>query len=257
MNSDGSEEGRMRKRDDGRRNFLRHAGRSLIGAGASSAFVFSSSLAFSAGKADVTQTRKTQKATTPEEALRLLKEGNARFVNGESRQRNFRRQVEATEDGQFPIAAIVGCIDSRAPNELIFDQGIGDIFGARIAGNFVDEDILGSLEFACAVAGAKLIVVVGHTDCGAIKGAVDNVVLGNLTQTLAHIRPAVEAVSGFEPDRTSRNAAFVQAVADKNVELALETILTHSAVLRKMTDKGEVGLAGAMYDLGTGRVDFM
>ena len=247
----------MGRHGDGRRRFLSHAGCSLIAAGASSALAFSPRPAFAATNSDATQTRKTQKATTPEEALRLLKEGNARFVSGESRERDFRRQVEATEEGQFPIAAVVGCIDSRAPNEIIFDQGIGDIFGARIAGNFVDTDILGSLEFACAVAGAKLIVVVGHTNCGAIKAAIDNVVLGNLTQTLAHIRPAVKAVSGFEPDRSSGNAAFVQAVANKNVELALETILTHSAVLRTMADKGEVGLAGAIYDVRTGRVDFM
>ena len=128
----------------------------------------------------------------------MLKEGNSRFVQGKMHQRHLMQQVKATGAGQFPFAAIVGCIDSRASNELIFDQGIGDIFSARIAGNFVNDDILGSLEFACAAAGAKLILVLGHTECGAVKGACDDVVLGNLTQTLSNIKPAVAAVSGYD-----------------------------------------------------------
>lgn len=187
----------------------------------------------------------------------MLKDGNARFVQGKMLERDFMEQVKATGDGQFPIAAIVGCIDSRASNELIFDQGIGDIFSARVAGNFINDDMLGSLEFACAAAGAKLIVVVGHTECGAVKGACDDVVLGNLTQTLANIKPAVAAVSGHESDRSSGNAAFVQAVADKNVVLTLERIRERSPILRGMADKGDIGLAGAMYDVHTGQVTFI
>jgi carbonic anhydrase len=187
----------------------------------------------------------------------MLKDGNARFVQGKMLERNYMQQVKATGDGQFPFAAVVGCIDSRASNELIFDQGIGDIFSARVAGNFINDDMLGSLEFACAAAGAKLIAVVGHTECGAVKGACDDVVLGNLTQTLANIKPAVAAVPGYDSDRSSGNSAFVQAVADKNVVLTLERIRERSPILRGMADKGDIGLAGAMYDVHTGQVTFM
>jgi carbonic anhydrase len=187
----------------------------------------------------------------------MLKDGNARFVQGEMLKRNLMQQVKATGGGQFPFAAIVGCIDSRVPNELIFDQGVGDIFSARIAGNFVNDDILGSLEFACAAAGAKLILVLGHTECGAVKGACDDVILGNLTQTLANIKPAVAAVSGYESDRSSKNAKFVQAVADKNVGLTVERIRKRSPILQGMVDKGQIGLAGAMYDVHNGKVTFM
>lgn len=158
----------------------------------------------------------------------LLEEGNARFVAGQMVERDLMRQVRATGGGQYPFAAIVGCIDSRASNELIFDQGIGDVMSARVAGNFVNDDILGSLEFAVAATGAKLIVVLGHTECAAIKGACDDVVLGNLTQTLANLKPAVAAVPGYEADRTSGNAAFVQAVADKNVALTIARIRQRS-----------------------------
>jgi carbonic anhydrase len=172
-------------------------------------------------------------------------------------ERDLMRQVRATGDGQFPFAAIVGCIDSRAPNELIFDQGIGDVFSVRIAGNFVNDVKRGSLEFACAASSAKLIVVLGHSECGAIRGACVDVVLGNLTQTLANIKPAVAAVPGFESDRTSGNAAFVQAVADKNVELTIERIRQRSLILRGMVDDGAIGLVGAMYDVHTGQVIFI
>jgi carbonic anhydrase len=172
-------------------------------------------------------------------------------------QRNLIQQVAATGSGQFPYAAIVGCIDSRVATELVFDQGIGDIFSARIAGNFVNDDILGSLEFACAAAGAKLILVLGHTECGAVKGACDDVILGNLTQTLVNIKPAVAAVSGYESDRSSKNAQFVQAVAEKNVVLTVERIRRRSPILRGMVDNGQIGLNGAMYDVHTGKVTFM
>ena len=187
----------------------------------------------------------------------MLKDGNNRFVQGKMLERDFMQQVKATGSGQFPFAAIIGCLDSRASNELIFDQGIGDIFSGRVAGNFVNDDLLGSLEFACAAAGAKLIVVLGHTECGAVKGACDDVVLGNLTQTLANIKPAVAAVPGFEADRSSKNDKFVQAVAEKNVVLTLARIRERSSILREMIDKGQIGLAGAMYDVHTGKVVFM
>jgi carbonic anhydrase len=205
----------------------------------------------------VTQTKQTQSAVTPQKALQMLKDGNSRFVQGKMLQRNLMQQVKATGSGQFPFAAIVGCIDSRVSNELIFDQGIGDIFSARIAGNFVNDDILGSLEFACAAAGAKLILVLGHTECGAVKGACDDVVLGNLTQTLSNIKPAVAAVPGYDSDRSSKNAKFVQAVADKNVALTVDRIRERSPILRGMVDKGQIGLVGAMYDVHNGKVTFM
>jgi carbonic anhydrase len=246
----------MKSMETDRRNFLKRAGGSLIAAAAGSSFTLSGMQAYAAQSA-VTQTKQTQGAITPQKALKILKEGNTRFVKGNMLKRNLMQQVKATAAGQFPFAAIVGCIDSRASNELIFDQGIGDIFSARVAGNFVNDDILGSLEFACAAAGARLIVILGHTECGAVKGACDDVVLGNLTQTLANIKPAVAAVSGHDSDRTSKNNKFVQAVTDKNVVLTVERIRARSPILRNMVDKGQIGLAGAMYDVHTGKVTFM
>lgn len=243
--------------ESSRRSFLKGTGTALFAAGTGSGLGLASKSAKAAHHEAMTQTKETQAGTTPDKALQMLKDGNARFVQGKMLERDFMEQVKATGDGQFPIAAIVGCIDSRASNELIFDQGIGDIFSARVAGNFINDDMLGSLEFACAAAGAKLIVVVGHTECGAVKGACDDVVLGNLTQTLANIKPAVAAVSGHESDRSSGNAAFVQAVADKNVVLTLERIRERSPILRGMADKGDIGLAGAMYDVHTGQVTFI
>jgi len=247
----------MMTRASSRRSFLKGTGTALFATGAASGLALASKSARAAQREATTQTKETQAAITPDKALRMLKDGNARFVQGEMLARDYVQQVKATGDGQFAFAAIVGCIDSRAPNELIFDQGIGDIFSARVAGNFVNDDILGSLEFACAVAGAKSIVVLGHTECGAVKGACDDVVLGNLTRTLANIKPAVAAVSGHEADRSSGNAAFVQAVADKNVVLTLERIRERSPILRGMAEKGDIGLAGAMYDVHTGRVTFV
>jgi len=251
----------MKSIDTDRRNFIKKAGGSLIAAAAGSSLALSAMRAHAAQSA-VTQTKQTQGATTPQKALQMLKEGNSRFVQGKMVQRDLMQQVKATGAGQFPFAAMVGCIDSRASNELIFDQGIGDIFSARIAGNFVNDDILGSLEFACAAAGAKLIVVklivvLGHTECGAVKGACDDVVLGNLTQTLANIKPAVAAVSGYDSDRSSKNNKFVQAVTDKNVVLTVERIRERSPILRGMVNKGQIGLVGAMYDVHNGKVIFM
>ena len=233
---------------------MKLAGGSLIAAAGSSLAL--STVRAHAAQTAVTQTKQSQGATTPQKALQMLKEGNMRFVQGNMLKRDLMQQVKDTGSGQFPFAAIVGCIDSRASNELIFDQGIGDIFSARIAGNFVNDDILGSLEFACAAAGARLIVVLGHTECGAVKGACDDVVLGNLTRTLANIKPAVAAVSGYDSDRSSNNKAFVQAVADKNVLLTVELIRERSSILRDMINTGQIGLVGAMYDVHTGKVSF-
>ena len=245
----------MKSIDTDRRNFMKKAGGSIIAAAAGSSLALSAMQAHAAQSA-VTQTKQTQDATTPQKALQMLKEGNSRFIQGKMLQRDLMQQVKATGSGQFPFAAIVGCIDSRASNELIFDQGIGDIFSARVAGNFVNDDILGSLEFACAAAGAKFILVLGHTECGAVKGACDDVVLGNLTQTLSNIKPAVAAVSGYDSDRSSKNNKFVQAVTDKNVGLTVERIRERSPILRDMADKGQIGLAGAMYDVHNGKVSF-
>ena len=226
-----------------RREFMKKSGSSLLAATVGSSLALSAMRAHAAPSA-VTQTKQTQGAMTPAKALQMLKNGNARFLEGKILARDLMQQVKATGSGQFPFAAVVGCIDSRASNELIFDQGIGDIFSARIAGNFVNDDILGSLEFACAAVGAKLILVLGHTECGAVKGACDDVVLGNLTRTLANIKPAVAAVSGYESDRSSKNDQFVQAVTDKNVVLTVERIRERSPILRGMADKGQIGLAG-------------
>ena len=237
-----------------RRSFLKSAGGGLVAAGTVSGLA---QHARAAHHEAVTQTKESQAAITPQKALQMLKDGNTRFVTGKMLQRDYIRQVNATGDGQFPFAAIVGCIDSRGSAQLTFDQGIGDIFSTRIAGNFVNDHMLGSLEFACAVAGAKLILVVGHSECGAIKGACDDVVLGNLTHTLANIKPAVAAVSGFESDRTSANAGFVQAVAEKNVELTIQRIRQRSSILSNMADKGDIGIEGAMYDVYSGKVSFM
>ena len=247
----------MHTSDNRRRHFLKGAGIALLASGTLPGLPLLSRPTRAEASGAATQTRESQEAITPDMALRMLKAGNTRFVEGRTRRRDYRKQVQATASGQFPFAAIVGCMDSRASNELIFDQGIGDLFSQRIAGNYIDDAILGGLEFACAVSGAKLIVVVGHTECGAIRGACDNVVLGNLTQTLANIKPAVDAVPGYTANRTSRNGAFVQAVATQNVILGLERIRKQSPVLRDLVDKGTVGLTGAMYDVHTGRATFL
>lgn len=193
---------------------------------------------------------------TAEEALARLKEGNARFVAGRPAERDLMQQVRRTSGGQSPFAAVLGCIDSRVPPELVFDQGIGDLFSVRIAGNFVNEDILGSLEFACKVAGARLIVVLGHSHCGAVIGACDGVRLGHLTGALKHLQPAIDAVPASDGQRTSENAAFVQRVAEKNVDLTVAAIQEQSAVLREMAEQGAIAVVGAMYDVASGAVTF-
>ena len=205
---------------------------------------------------DVALTQEAQAAITPAKALEMLKQGNERFVRGKMMKRDYLAQVKKTSKGQFPFAAIVCCLDSRTQPEILFDQGMGDIFVARVAGNFVNDDILGSLEFATKLAGAKLIVIMGHTNCGAIMGACDSAQLGLLTAALANINPAVRAVQGDFTPRTSENEKFVQAVTEKNVRLTLQKLRDRSVILREMIDKGEIGLVGAMYDLGTGKVTF-
>lgn len=236
-----------------RRGFLKGAGGGLTAAGAMGAL---SGPASAQTFETFTQNRESQAAITPQEALQKLKDGNLRFVERRMRNRDLIKQVKETGAGQFPFAAILACIDSRESTQLTFDQGIGDVFSTRIAGNFVNDDILGSLEFACALAGAKVILVVGHGECGAIKGACDDVVLGNLTHTLANLKPAVAAVKGFQDDRSSANAAFVQAVAEKNVALTVAKIRSRSPILKDMADKGEILIEGAMYDVFSGRVTF-
>jgi carbonic anhydrase len=213
--------------------------------------------AIQAKAADVVLTKEAQATITPSKALEMLKEGNKRFISNKMRKRDLAAQVKKTSKGQFPFAAIVSCLDSRTQPEYLFDQGIGDIFVARVAGNFVNDDILGSLEFATKLAGAKLIVILGHTECGAVRGACDNAQLGLLTATLANINPAVEAVQGDYNPRTSQNEKFVQAVTEKNVKLTMQKLRTRSVVLREMIDKGDIGLVGAMYDVSTGKVTFL
>ena len=196
---------------------------------------------------------------TPQKSLQYLKEGNLRFQNNLKANRNLLEQVNDTSDGQFPFATILSCIDSRVSAELVFDQGWGDIFSVRIAGNFVNEDILGSMEFACKLAGTKLIVVLGHTACGAVKGACDDAKMGNLTKLIEKITPAVNAVS--EPKdvslRNSKNAEFVDTVAEKNVQLTIDRIHAESPILSEMEKNGEIMIVGAMYDINTGEVKFL
>jgi len=205
-----------------------------------------------------TQSAETQASITPEKALQLLQEGNLRFLASRRADRNLLQQVNETSGGQWPFASVLSCIDSRVPAEIVFDQGIGDIFSARIAGNCATDEIIGSLEFSCKVAGSKLIVVMGHTSCGAIKGACDDVKLGKLTDLLAHLKPAVAAVA--EPadgtSRNSKNADFVQSVAQANVRLAAQTLLDESEVLREMADSGAIVVVTAMYDVASGAVEF-
>jgi carbonic anhydrase len=189
--------------------------------------------------------------------LDWLRQGNERFASGKQRQRDMLHDQRVTARGQFPRAVILSCIDSRAPAEFIFDSGIGDLFNARIAGNIADEDLVGSMEFACKVSGAKLIVVMGHTSCGAIKGACDRVQLGNLTGLLDKIQPAVEAVRNVAGDRNSTNKEFVEAVAEANVRLVVKRIRELSPILRGMEEERKIGVVGSIYDLETGRARFL
>lgn len=203
-------------------------------------------------------TKETQAAITPNNAINILKEGNQRFQTNKEVDRNLLAQVSDTSSGQYPFATILHCVDSRVSAELVFDQGIGDIFSIRIAGNFVNEDILGSMEFTCKLAGTKVIVVLGHTACGAVKGACDDAKLGNLTTLLSKLKPAVEAVA--EPadtnERNSGNIEFVNNVAEKNVYMTIANIRAQSHVLEEMKKQGDIKIIGAMYDIKDGSVTF-
>lgn len=203
-----------------------------------------------------TQTKEMQAAITPSMALELLRDGNKRFVNNMKLNRNFLQQVNETSEGQHPFAVVLSCIDSRTSAELIFDQGLGDVFSVRIAGNIVNDDILGSMEFGCKVAGAKLIVVLGHTKCGAIKGACDHVKMGNLTGLLSKIRPALDAEVTILENRTSSNSNFVENVASLNVTQSVKLIPEKSSILKEMIKNEEIEIVGGLHDISTGEVVF-
>ncbi|UCE69932.1 MAG: carbonic anhydrase [Flavobacteriaceae bacterium] len=204
-------------------------------------------------------TKEAQAKISPSGAIEILKQGNERFVRNSKADRDLLEQVRDTATGQYPFATILSCIDSRVSAELIFDQGVGDIFSVRVAGNIVNEDLLGSMEFACKLAGTKVIVVLGHTSCGAVKGACDDARMGNLTTLLSKIKPAVGAVS--EPtdpsERTSKNLDFVDRVAETNVRFSIDNIRKQSPVLRIMEEDGEIAIVGAMYDIRSGKVHFL
>ena len=203
-----------------------------------------------------TLTKEIQSAITPSMALNLLNEGNKRFLNNLKINRNLLQQANETSDGQNPFAIILSCIDSRTSAELIFDQGLGDIFSVRIAGNIINEDILGSMEFACKVAGSKIIVVLGHTKCGAVKGACDHIEMGNLTALLSKIRPAVDDETLTKENRNSNNSVFVENVATINVKRTVKSIMQRSPILKEMIESGQIGIVGGTHDISTGEVTF-
>lgn len=199
-----------------------------------------------------------QKETTPDSAIERLKNGNAQFVKNYNPERDLISEVKQTSTGQYPFATILHCIDSRVSAELVFNEGVGDVFSIRIAGNFVNDDILGSMEFACKLAGTKLVLVLGHTACGAVKGACDDAKLGNLTTLISKLKPAVAAVeTPTDPaERTSGNIDFVNNVSEKNVHMTIDNIRNRSAVLKEMEDNGEIKIVGGMYDIKDGSVTF-
>lgn len=204
------------------------------------------------------QTSKSQAAISAEMALNLLKEGHKRFLNSTQFVRRYDEQIKGTTKGQYPFAVILSCIDSRVPTEIIFDQGIGDLFNVCVAGNFVNKDILGSIEYACKFAGVKLVVVMGHTSCGAVKGACDSLKAGNLTHLLSNLKPAVAATSTEKgEDRSSKNLDFVNRVSSKNVALTVDAIHSGSTILKGMAKKNEIKIVQAMYDVTSGNVTFL
>ena len=203
-----------------------------------------------------THSKETQQSLTPDTALEILKEGNERFINNLKANRNLLQQVNETSTGQFPFATILSCIDSRTSAELIFDQGLGDIFSIRIAGNILNEDILGSMEFATKVAGSKIIVVLGHTKCGAIVGACNHVELGNLTTLLNKVQPAIEKENQTKENRTGSNPEFVYNVTELNVQLTIDRIRKESQVIAELERSGQIKIVGGMYDVETGKVTF-
>jgi carbonic anhydrase len=204
-----------------------------------------------------THTKETQATITPEKSIRYLREGNERFVANLRAHRNLLEQVNDTRDGQFPFATILSCIDSRTSAELVFDQGLGDIFSVRIAGNIINEDILGSMEFSCKVAGSRAIVVLGHSKCGAIKGACDGVQLGNLSTLLNKIQPSVYHEHSVKENRNSSNAEFVEKVAEIQVRRSVRAIVEQSVILREMVDQRQIGIIGGLYDVESGQVQWL
>jgi carbonic anhydrase len=236
---------------DGRDRFDRRAFCKAAGV-ATAVGVVEASLGSVLAHADLTKEQRDK--MTADEIIQQMKAGNERFRSGKPQHRDLMREAKATAKGQYPAAIVFSCVDSRAPAE--FDFGIGDIFSGRVAGNVADEDILGSMEFACKVAGSKVVLVMGHTACGAIKGAIDGVQLGNLTALLAKIRPAVEATD-YTGERSAKNYAFVDAVARKNVSLTIANIREKSPVLRDLESTGSIKIAGSMYNLETGIVEFL
>lgn len=206
---------------------------------------------------DKVLTAAEQQALTPDMVIQSLKDGNKRFINNNLTARDHLALVRDASQGQYPKAVILSCLDSRVPVEDIFDKGIGDLFVARVAGNIVNEDILGSMEYGCKVSGAKLILVLGHESCGAVKAAIDNVKSGNITAMLSKIKPAIDKSKDFTGEKTSKNKDYVKSVAIKNVETAIEKIKSQSPILKGMADKGEIKIVGAYYDLHTGEVIFL
>jgi len=201
-------------------------------------------------------TKEQRDSMTPSQVIEELKKGNARFRSGKMVPTDYLAQKRSSAAGQYPAAMVLGCVDSRVPAEIVFDAGIGDIFIGRVAGNVVNDDMLGSMEFACAVTGAKLVLVVGHSACGAVKGAIDDVVLGNITGLLARIKPAIAATK-FDGEKSSKNGSYVDAVARTNVELSLAEIRRRSPILEQLEKKGTIQITGAMYALTTGVVEFL
>lgn len=203
-----------------------------------------------------TLTKELQESISPSKALEILKDGNKRFVSNLKINRNLLQQANETSDGQHPFAVILSCIDSRTSAELIFDQGLGDVFSVRIAGNIINEDILGSMEFGCKVAGSKIIVVLGHTKCGAVKGACDHVEMGNLTALLTKIRPALDDEVTVKEHRNSGNSVFVEKVSAINVKRTVKAIMERSPILKEMIESGQIGIVGGTHDISTGEVEF-
>jgi len=232
----------------GRRNFLKVTAGALAGITVSGLFLADQAHADALSK-------ELRDRLTPDQIIQAMKKGNKRFRRGERKDRNYLREQKASAKGQYPAAVLLTCIDSRAPAEVIMDLGIGDVFNCRVAGNVSNADILGSMEFACKLAGSKVVLVMGHTACGAIKGAIDNAELGNLAGLLAKIKPAIEATA-YTGDRSAKNYSFVDAVARKNVELTVAEIRKASPVLADLETKGAVKMTGAMYNLETGAVEF-
>jgi len=232
----------------GRRNFLKATG-------AATALSFVGGALFAGSARGDALTKAQRDDMTPERIIEVMRKGNERFQKGERKDRNYLREQRASAKGQYPAAVLLTCIDSRAPAEVIMDLGIGDVFNCRVAGNVENEDILGSMEFACKLAGAKVVLVMGHTACGAVKGAIDNAELGNLTGLLAKIKPAVQATS-YGGERSAKNYAFVDAVARKNVEMTVAGIRRDSPVLAELEGNGTIKITGAMYNLETGAVEF-